>query len=76
MTDSHPPTEFFNVEGFPQGNLSGNKAYAAVTGLKNGLVDGNQRVSVCFAAALNEPTPVFLNLIDGTGAKVGQSTGT
>jgi hypothetical protein len=69
---AHPPTEFFNVEGFPQGNLSGNKAYAAVTGLKNGLVNGNQWASVCFAAALNEPTSVFLNLIDGTGAAVGQ----
>ena len=72
---SHPPTEFFTVEGFPQGNLSGNKAFAAVTGLKNGLVDGNQWASVCFAAALNEATPVFLNLVDATGAKVGQSTG-
>jgi len=65
------PTEYFTVEGFPQGNLSGNKAYAAVTGLKSGLVGGNQWQSSCFAAGLNETTPVFFTLVDGTGSPVG-----
>src|SRR5206468_1991619 len=61
----------FTVEGFPQGNLSGNRSFAAVTGLKSGLVDGSQWRTSCYAAALNEPVPVFVGLVDGNGQPMG-----
>jgi hypothetical protein len=61
----------FTVEGFPQGNLSGNRRFAAVTGLKSGLVDGSQWRTSCYAAALNEPVPVFIGLVDGNGQPLG-----
>jgi len=58
---------YFTVEGFPQGNLSGNKSLAEVTGLKSGLIDGNQWTSRCYAAALNETVTAVVELGDKNG---------
>lgn len=68
------PGKYFPVEGFPQGNLSGNKV-AAVTGLKSGFVDGSQWQTRCFAAGLNDPTAVIVRLLDGSGNPVGATAG-
>jgi hypothetical protein len=67
---------YFAVEGFPQGNLSGNKRFAAVTGLKSGLVGGSQWRTACFGAALNEgPVPMIIRLVDGNGNALGSTAG-
>jgi len=68
---SGPGPRYFTVEGFPQGNLSGNRNFAEVTGLKSGLVDGSQWVSNCYAAALNEPVPVYVGLVNANGNSLG-----
>ena len=65
---------YFSVEGFPQGNLSGNKGFAKVTGLKSGLLGGSQWQSRCYAAALNEHVPVFVRLVDANGQPLGTAT--
>jgi hypothetical protein len=72
---SYPGATVFTVEGFPEGNLSGNRSTALVTGLKNGLVNGYQWRSFCGAAALNDPTAVVVRLFDGSGNPVGIGTG-
>jgi hypothetical protein len=66
-----PGNKSYTVEGFPYGNLSGNKSFAAVTGLKSGFVGGNQWRTFCVAEALNESTQVWVKLVDGNGAQVG-----
>jgi hypothetical protein len=65
---------YFTVEGFPQGNLSGNRSFAAVTGLKSGNLGGAQWKTTCYAAALNESAPVYVKLVDGSGLPVGGFT--
>jgi hypothetical protein len=65
------PGRYFAVEGFPQGNLSGNKGFAVVTGLKNGSFNGSLWRTDCYAAALNEPTPVFVRVADTGGTILG-----
>src|SRR5437899_435627 len=62
---------YFTVEGFPQGNLSGNKSLAEVTGLQSGLIDGNQWKSRCYAAALNEAVTAVVELGDTNGSLGG-----
>lgn len=60
------------IEGIPQGLLSGNKGFAAVTGLKQGQMFGSAWRSVCLASALNEATAAFVHLKDGnTGLPIG-----
>jgi hypothetical protein len=61
----------FTVEGFRQGQLSGNARFAAVSGLKRGLLGTDQWQTDCFAAALSEPVPVFVRLVDGSGLPIG-----
>jgi hypothetical protein len=68
------PGRYFPVEGFPEGNLSGNKV-AAVTGLKSGFVDGSQWQTRCYAAALNDPTAAIVRLVDGSGNAIGSPAG-
>lgn len=66
-----PGSRSYTVEGFPQGNLSGNKSFAAVTGLKSGSVGSSQWKTFCFAESLNESPVVWVKLVDGNGAQVG-----
>jgi hypothetical protein len=64
----------FAVEGFPEGNLSGNKSSAVATGLKSGSVNGSQWRTFCAAAGLNGPTAVIIHLVDGNGNAIGVGT--
>lgn len=68
-----PGRAFFTVEGFPEGNLSGNR-FAVVTGLKSDPSNTQWR-SVCRGAALNDPTGVNVRLFDGTGNPIGNVAG-
>jgi hypothetical protein len=68
---SGPGNRSYTVEGFPHGNLSGNKSFAAVTGLKSGLVGGSQWRTFCYAESLDETPQVWVKLVDGNGAPVG-----
>jgi len=64
-------SRFFTVEAFPLGQLSANKGFAIVTGLKHGFVDGAQWASHCYVAPLNEPMTAFVRLRQGYGAPLG-----
>jgi len=68
---SGPGGRSFTVEGFPQGTLSGNRGFAAVTGLKSGVVGGSQWRTFCVAESLNETSQVWVKLVDGGGNAVG-----
>jgi hypothetical protein len=63
------------VEGFPEGRLSGNRSFAAVTGLKSGTLNGEQWRTLCYAATLDEAVPVFIRLVDATGQPLGGFAG-
>jgi hypothetical protein len=62
---------FFTVEGFPQGQLSGNQRSAAVNGLKSGSVGPNNWRTGCYATTVGEAVPVYVRLVDGNGQQIG-----
>jgi len=62
---------FFTVEGFPQGQLSGNVRFAAVNGLKNGSIGPSTWRTGCYATTVGEAVPVFVRLVDGNGQQIG-----
>ena len=68
---SGPGTRAYTVEGFPQGNLSGNRRFAAATGLKSGLVGNSQWKTFCFAESVDEAPQVWVKLVDPSGNIVG-----
>jgi hypothetical protein len=67
-------SRFFTVEAFPLGQLSANKSFAVVNGLKSGLVDGYQWASHCYAEPINESMPVFVRLQERFGNPLGAFT--
>lgn len=65
-------SDLITIEGIPQGLLSGNKGYAVVTGLKQGLVNGSNWQSSCVAASHNENSQANVLLREGnSGQQIG-----